>query len=148
MTNESFFFRDKLPFEHLRDTILPGTAGEPRDAAAHSHLVRCRFDRAGALFAGDGLKEMESQLAGWRVEILATDISTEVLEKAKAGVYSQFEVQRGLPIQMLVKYFTQIGELLADCARRSAPWCSSGRSICCTTLRILACSIWFFAATC
>ena len=57
------------------------------------------------------LKEMSAALAGWRVEILATDLSQEVLEKSKAGIYSQFEVQRGLPIQMLVKYFKQTGEL-------------------------------------
>ena len=57
------------------------------------------------------LKEMSAALVGWRVEIIATDLSQEVLEKSKAGVYSQFEVQRGLPIQLLVKYFTQIGEL-------------------------------------
>jgi chemotaxis protein methyltransferase CheR len=57
------------------------------------------------------LKEMSAALAGWRVEILATDLSLEVLEKSKAGIYSQFEVQRGLPIQMLVKYFKQTGEL-------------------------------------
>ena len=56
------------------------------------------------------LKEMAGQISGWRVEIIATDLSHEVLEKAKAGIYSQFEVQRGLPIQLLVKYFTQIGE--------------------------------------
>jgi chemotaxis protein methyltransferase CheR len=57
------------------------------------------------------LKEMSAAIAGWRIEILATDLSQEVIEKSRSGIYSQFEVQRGLPIQMLVKYFTQVGEL-------------------------------------
>jgi chemotaxis protein methyltransferase CheR len=56
------------------------------------------------------LREMGSKLAGWNIEIFATDLSQAALDKAKAGLYSQFEVQRGLPIQMLVKYFTQVGD--------------------------------------
>ena len=56
------------------------------------------------------LKEMGAKTVGLAHRHLATDLSTEVLEKAKAGIYSQFEVQRGLPIQLLIKYFTQIGE--------------------------------------
>ena len=57
------------------------------------------------------LKEIEAEIAGWRIELLATDLSGEVLEKARAGLYTQFEVQRGLPIQLLIKHFSQTGEL-------------------------------------
>ncbi len=110
-TNESFFFRDKVPFEHLRDTIMP--------ALIQAHYRRHRI-RIWCTAAAGGqepysiamiLREMNVKLAGFRVDILATDIATDVLEKAKAGLYSQFEVQRGLPIQQLVKYFTQVGEM-------------------------------------
>ena len=109
-TNESFFYRDKIPFDHFRDAIMPALMAARARERRYAHLVRGGLDRPGALFARDGLKEMKEKLGGWRVEILATDLSTEVLEKAKAGVYSQFEVQRGLPIQLLVKYFSQIGD--------------------------------------
>jgi chemotaxis protein methyltransferase CheR len=110
MTNESFFFRDKLPFEHFRDTIMPALL------AARAAQRRIRIWCAAASTGQEPyslamcLKELTRSVAGWRIDIVATDLSTEVLEKAKAGLYSQFEVQRGLPIQLLVKYFTQIGE--------------------------------------
>ena len=57
------------------------------------------------------LKEMERDIADWRIDILATDLSNEVLGKARAGIYSQFEVQRGLPIHLLIKYFTQSNDM-------------------------------------
>jgi chemotaxis protein methyltransferase CheR len=110
-TNETFFFRDKIPFDHLRDTVLPALL----QARAHRRALRIW---SAASSTGQEpysiamcLKEKAPALAGWRVEIVATDLSQEVLEKSKAGIYSQFEVQRGLPIQLLVKYFTQVGEL-------------------------------------
>jgi chemotaxis protein methyltransferase CheR len=110
MTNESFFFRDKTPFEHFRDIILPALL------TARAAQKRIRIWCAAASSGQEPysiamcIKEFSRDTAGWRIDILATDLSTEVLEKAKAGVYSQFEVQRGLPIQLLIKYFAQIGE--------------------------------------
>ena len=110
MTNESFFVRDKLPFEHFRDTIIP------RLLAARAAQRRIRIWCAAASTGQEpyslamSLKELSGQLSGWRIDIIASDLSTEVLEKAKTGIYSQFEVQRGLPIQLLIKYFTQVGE--------------------------------------
>jgi chemotaxis protein methyltransferase CheR len=56
------------------------------------------------------LEDRAAQLAGWRVEIVATDLAAEVLERAKAGLFTQFEVQRGLPIRTLLKHFTQEGD--------------------------------------
>jgi len=110
-TNETFFFRDKVPFDHFRDSIMP----EIIKARANRKSVRiwCAAGSTGQepYSLAMCLKEMGAALAGWRVEILATDLSQEVLEKSKSGIYSQFEVQRGLPIQMLVKYFKQSGEV-------------------------------------
>jgi chemotaxis protein methyltransferase CheR len=110
-TNESFFFRDKIPFDHFRDTIMPALL------AARARERRIRIWCAAASTGQEPyslaicLKDMKDKIAGWRIEIVGTDLSIEVLERAKAGVYSQFEVQRGLPIQMLVKHFAQVGEM-------------------------------------
>jgi chemotaxis protein methyltransferase CheR len=110
-TNETFFFRDKIPFDHMRETILPALM----QARANRRALRIW---SAACSTGQEpysiamlLKEADKMLAGWRIEIVATDLSQSVLEKSKAGLFSQFEVQRGLPIQMLIKHFTQVGEL-------------------------------------
>ncbi|MBR1147700.1 protein-glutamate O-methyltransferase CheR [Bradyrhizobium sp. AUGA SZCCT0431] len=110
-TNETFFFRDKLPFDHLKEAVLPALA--QARAARRSLRIWCAASSTGQepYSIAMCLKEAGSMLAGWRTEIVATDLSLAVLEKSKAGIFSQFEVQRGLPIQMLVKYFTQNGEL-------------------------------------
>jgi chemotaxis protein methyltransferase CheR len=110
-TNESFFFRDKTPFDHFRQTIMPALIAARRG-------TRCIRIWCAAASTGQEpyslamcLKEMEREIAGWRIELVATDLSGEVLEKARQGLYTQFEVQRGLPIQLLIKHFTQTGEL-------------------------------------
>src|SRR5262245_25419345 len=110
MTNETFFFRDRIPFDHLRDSIVP-TLMQAR-AMQKRMRIWCAAASSGQepYSLAMVLKDMSASLVGWRIEILATDISAEVLEKAKAGLYSQFEVQRGLPIQLLIKHFTQVGD--------------------------------------
>jgi chemotaxis protein methyltransferase CheR len=110
-TNETFFFRDKIPFDHLRQTILPALL--QARASRRSLRIWSAASSSGQepYSIAMCLKESAAALAGWRVEILATDLSQSVLEKSRAGIFSQFEVQRGLPIQMLVKHFTQVGEL-------------------------------------
>ena len=110
-TNETFFFRDKIPFEHFRDSIMPEML--KARAARRSIRIWCAAGSTGQepYSLAMCLKEMGASLAGWRIDIIATDLSQEVLEKSKSGIYSQFEVQRGHPIQLLVKYFKQNGEL-------------------------------------
>lgn len=108
-TNESLFFRDKLPFENFRNLMMPALL----EARAPTRQIRIWC--AGAATGQEpyslamALKDMP-QVAGWRIEILANDLSSDSLAKARAGLYSQFEVQRGLPIQLLIKHFTKSGD--------------------------------------
>ena len=109
-TNESFFFRDLLPFDQFRAFVLPQLL---KTRAARKQIriwsAACSSGQEPYSLAMI-LSEEKMKLQGWQVEIIATDLSTEILEKAQAGLYSQFEVQRGLPIQLLVKYFKQQGD--------------------------------------
>lgn len=106
-TNESFFFRDNTPFQQFREIVLPRFI-ESR-AARMALRIWCAAASTGQepYTLAMILREEAAKLSGWRLEIVATDLSTEALDRARAGVYTQFEVQRGLPIQYLVKYFQQ-----------------------------------------
>jgi chemotaxis protein methyltransferase CheR len=109
MNNESFFFRDRIPFDRLRDTVLP----ELLKTRASRKRIRiwCAAASTGQEpYSIAMLLAERDDLADWRIEILATDISNDALDRAKAGLYSQFEVQRGLPIQSLMQHFAQEGE--------------------------------------
>ena len=114
-TNETFFYRDKIPFDNFSEAIVPALL------AARADQRRIRIWCAAASTGQEPyslaicLKEMGTRLAGWRIDILATDLSLDVLAKASAGVYSQFEVQRGLPVRHLIKYFAQNGDTWEVC---------------------------------
>lgn len=106
-TNESFFFRDKTPFDHFEKLMLPAML------KARAGSKRLRIWCAAASTGQEPyslamiLREKQALLKDWRVEIIGTDLSSDVLTRAKAGLYSQFEVQRGLPVQLMVKYFAK-----------------------------------------
>jgi chemotaxis protein methyltransferase CheR len=109
-TNETFFFRDKAPFENFRTKALPALFAARR--STRTIRIWCAAASTGQepYSLAMALMEMEAVTAGWRFELIATDLSNDVLERARTGIYSQFEVQRGLPIQLLIKYFAQTGE--------------------------------------
>ena len=109
-TNETSFFRDAHPFNCFKDHVLP-------------YMIKNRiYDRrfkvwSAAASSGQEpyslamlIKDLGDQIKGWNIDILATDISQQILDQAKNGVYSQFEVQRGLPVQLMLKYFKQDGD--------------------------------------
>lgn len=107
-TNESMFFRDQKPFDQLRQVILP------RYKAANAPTRRMRIWSAACSNGQEPysvamcLLEEAVRMPGYQYEIVATDISPRVLEKAKSGIYTQFEIQRGLPITLMLKYFKQL----------------------------------------
>ncbi len=110
-TNESFFFRDNTPFDLFKNHVMPAMQ------TARTGQKRLRIWCAAASTGQEPyslailLRENWMKWKDWRIEIVGTDICTQVLEKARKGEYSQFEVQRGLPIQLLIKYFTQEGDV-------------------------------------
>jgi len=108
LNNETYFFRDRAPFDMLQRYALPELAQR------RAKSKRLRVWSAGCstgqetyslamLFA-----EEPANWAGWTIDILGTDVSTACIDRARSGVYSQFEVQRGLGINQMIKWFEEV----------------------------------------
>ena len=109
-TNESLFFRDMKPFEQLKRLVLPKLM-ETRQATKRIRIWSAACSSGQEPYSiAMMLREEKATFGGWKIEMLATDLAQNMIDRAKEGVYSQFEVQRGLPITMLVKYFKQEGD--------------------------------------
>ncbi len=104
-THETFFFRDKTPFDLFENVIAPSLK---TTRMGRQLKIWCAAASSGQEPYSLGM--LLDEIPGLSADILATDMSAPVLEKAKAGIYTQFEVQRGLPIQRLVKHFDQVGD--------------------------------------
>lgn len=109
LNNETYFFRDKLPFDLL--FAGPVKRLEKLRASEKKLAIWCAGCSTGQeayslaiAFAGE-----QARWQGWKIEIVATDLSKSAIEKARAGVYSQFEVQRGLPVTQMIRWFEELG---------------------------------------
>jgi len=103
-TNETFFFRDKTPFDQFRDDVLPALAPARPAGTLRVWSAACSTGQEPYSIAML-MEDLRGRHPGLKLDICASDISDRVLEKAQAGIYTQFEVQRGLPITHLIKYF-------------------------------------------
>lgn len=112
-TNETSFFRDLAPFELLKNKLVPELM--TRRAATKSITAWCAACSTGQepYSLAMLMKQAFPQLSDWSVKILASDLNPSVVQKAKKGVYSSLEVNRGLPATMLVQFFTQQGDLFS-----------------------------------
>ncbi len=108
-TNESSFFRDLHPFNALKTHIVPDLiAKRARERTLHIWSNACSSGQEVYSIAML-LRENFPQLAGWRVKLTATDLSKKILEKAQSGIFTQTEINRGLPMPMVLKYFKREG---------------------------------------
>lgn len=108
-TNETFFFRDKTPFTLFEENILPSLL-KARTAGAKIRIWCAAASTGQEPYSLAMMILKHKRALGLRsVEIVATDISSAAIKRAKDGLYTQFEVQRGLPVQMLMEHFTQEG---------------------------------------
>ena len=108
-THESFFFRDSTPFDQLVQTVLPKLVEARR--TSRTLRIWCAACSSGQepYSVAMVLQEFGAQLSGWRLEIVATDMSAPILQKARSGLYSDFEARRGLSDERLQRWFKREG---------------------------------------
>jgi chemotaxis protein methyltransferase CheR len=104
-TNESFFFRDDKPFQHFRAQALPRLAASRPQGAPLRVWSAASSSGQEAYSLAMIVAECRAGLGGRRIEIVGTDLARDQVARAREGLYTQFEVQRGLPVQMLLRYF-------------------------------------------
>jgi chemotaxis protein methyltransferase CheR len=106
-TNETYFFREPHQYEAIRTVLLPKLKEDRRDSR------NLRFWSAAASTGQEAyslaMMLLEEQLMSWNIKILGTDFSLKVVERARAGLFQQIEVNRGLPAALLVKHFRPAG---------------------------------------
>lgn len=109
LNNETYFFRDKLPF----DLLLGGPVKRlERSRARERRLsIWCAGCSSGqeAYSLAMSFADDAARWRGWTIDIVGTDLSKNAIARAKAGVYSQFEVQRGLPVMQMIRWFEELG---------------------------------------
>ena len=108
--SETLFFRDRTPFAAFRDEMLPALAS--LRAGESIKVWSCACGPGQEIYSlAMVVDEDRPKLGAAKVELFASDLSEAALAKAQAGLYTQFEVQRGLPIKLLLRYFEKEGEL-------------------------------------
>ncbi len=108
-THDTSFFRDIGLFRSLRETVFPELASA-RESRRRISVWCAGCSTGEEAYSLAMAANIAPQLAGWEVEIFATDISATAIERASSGVYTHYEVMRGLPLQMLGKYFSKEGD--------------------------------------
>ncbi len=106
-TNETSFFRDKAPFDQFQNVMLPALLAARREEARLR--IWCGAASSGQEPYSLAMILDAARLEGWTIDFIASDINAEMIERAREGLYSQFEVLRGLPIQMLARHFHNDG---------------------------------------
>ena len=108
-TNETSFYRDVHPFEALRQVVLPDLIEKRKSSKTLSLWCAAASSGQEPYSVAMLLREHFPMLSSWQTSFVATELSTEILAKAREGKYSQFEINRGLPATLMVKYFTKDG---------------------------------------